>query len=153
MNNILSTIFVILLSTSKYAMGAGVALVGDLGLLMSYLTNIGGGLIGIIAFIYFGGLIKKTIQRFVPMKTKKKFSWSNRFLVKFKTNFGLAGIAFLTPVLLTIPIGIFISLSLTSDKKRIFIAMLVSCIFWSTVFFVPYYWLGLDVIESLKNIF
>ncbi len=67
-----------------------------------------------------------------PVIIKKKiFTKRNRLLVKLKVKYGLMGIAFLTPVLLSIPIGTFIATKLVTNKKKIILYMSVSVVFWA----------------------
>lgn len=63
---------------------------------------------------------------------KKIFTKRNRQIVSIFRKYGLFGIAFLTPVLLSIPIGTIIANSLESNKRKIFIYMFISLLFWST---------------------
>jgi hypothetical protein len=67
------------------------------------------------------------------IKSKKIFSKKTRLIVKFKMKYGLAGIAFLTPILLSVPVGTFISTKLTHNKLKIFIYMLVAIVAWSVL--------------------
>ncbi|NNC94864.1 MAG: hypothetical protein HKN92_04830 [Chitinophagales bacterium] len=151
MNSLLATILIIILSSSKYAAGIGLALLSDQSIIVSYLANIIGGLIGIVVFIYFGSIIKSFITKYL-VKERKIFSWKSRKLVRLRT-LGLTSVAFLTPVILSIPLGILVSLSLTSDKKKIFIAMMVSCVFWTSLFFILYNAFGLDLDKMIHSIF
>jgi hypothetical protein len=63
--------------------------------------------------------------------TGKKFTRKNKLIVRVKRRFGLIGIAFLTPLLLSIPIGCFLSVRYFKVKHKILIHMYVSVIFWS----------------------
>ncbi len=63
--------------------------------------------------------------------TKKVFTKRNRSIVKIWKKYGLYGIAFLTPVILSIPIGTIIANSLVDNRKKIMLYMFVSLLFWS----------------------
>lgn len=63
--------------------------------------------------------------------TKKVFSKRNRRAIKIWNSYGLMGIAFLTPVILSIPIGTIIANNMVHNKKKIFLYMFVSIVFWS----------------------
>lgn len=63
--------------------------------------------------------------------SKKIFTPRNRKLVKVWRKYGLIGIAFLTPVILSIPIGTIVANSLVSNRKKIIIYMFFSVLFWS----------------------
>ena len=62
---------------------------------------------------------------------KKIFTARNRKVVKIWVKYGLVGIAFLTPVFLSIPIGTVLANSLVSNRKKIILYMFVSILFWS----------------------
>ena len=64
---------------------------------------------------------------------QKIFTKSNRKIVKIWARFGLAGIALITPVILSIPIGTLIANSLVSDRRKIILYMFFSILFWSVL--------------------
>lgn len=64
---------------------------------------------------------------------KKVFTKRNRRLVTIFRKYGLLGIAFLTPVLLSIPIGTIVANSFEPKKRKIFLFMFISILFWSTL--------------------
>jgi hypothetical protein len=45
--------------------------------------------------------------------------------------YGLSGIAIVTPIILSIPIGTLIANNLESNKKKIFLYMFISILSWS----------------------
>lgn len=63
---------------------------------------------------------------------KRIFTKRNRRIVSIFRKYGLFGITFLTPVLLSIPIGTIIANSLENNKRKIFLYMFISILFWST---------------------
>jgi len=64
---------------------------------------------------------------------KKVFTKRNRRLVTIFRKYGLFGIAFLTPVILSIPIGTIVANSFEPNKRKIFLFMFISILFWSTL--------------------
>lgn len=75
------------------------------------------------------------IYKKIPVIGKKRiFTSRNRRIITLKTKYGLAGIAFLTPVLLSIPIGTFIATKLVHNKSKIILYMAVSISFWALVY-------------------
>ncbi|MFH2096426.1 MAG: hypothetical protein ABIJ16_12020 [Bacteroidota bacterium] len=75
------------------------------------------------------------IFRFRKKGQKKKvFTWRNKMIAKTKTHYGLIGLALLTPSLLSIPIGTFITLRYYPDLKKTVIYLIASVILWSFVF-------------------
>jgi hypothetical protein len=67
-------------------------------------------------------------------KKSKLFSSKNRKVVKVWRNYGLKGVAFLTPVFFTPIGGTLIAASFGETKQRIFVYMFVSSVFWSFIF-------------------
>ncbi len=133
-------------------MGTLAAIAADLGLGGS-LANIIGGIIGIVLFTHLGGVIQDYMVKKFPNRFGKKFTSSNRFLVRIKKRFGLGGIAVLTPIALSIPVGVLFALALTHDKKKIMISMIISLLFWATILFVPYFLFDINVIDFITRIF
>jgi hypothetical protein len=62
---------------------------------------------------------------------KKIFNPRNRRIVKIWSEWGIMGVTFITPILLSIPIGTIITCRLVHNKKKIFVYMFFSILFWS----------------------
>jgi hypothetical protein len=80
--------------------------------------------------------IKKRYQLFCERKAfkpKKVFSRKSRLIVRLKKTYGLWGIIIATPILLTIPLGAFLTSKYYSRKKNIVGYMLVSIVGWALV--------------------
>jgi uncharacterized membrane protein len=130
---------VFLLSTVKFVFGA---VPMALGLGFSFFEAVTvtscGGIVGCTIFVL---LSEKIVERLTKRReqrcregkipTGKKFTKKNKLIIRVKTRFGLAGIAFLTPLLLSIPIGCFLAVRYFKIKHKILIHMYVSIIFWS----------------------
>ncbi|MBK7148438.1 MAG: hypothetical protein IPH78_06345 [Bacteroidetes bacterium] len=152
MENFLKSVIVFFGSIIKFSMGTFTAMEAELGIGGS-LANIMGGILGIVLFTYLGSFIQDYMVRTYPNKFGKKFTRSNRFLIKVKQRFGLGGIAALTPILLSIPVGVFFALALTHDKKKILVSMIMSMLFWATVIALPYYLFDISIIQMIANLF
>jgi len=152
MDKLLSSILVFLGSIVKFSMGSLTAIAANLGLGGS-LANIIGGIIGIVLFTYLGGYMQDYLVRTFPKRFGRRFTSSNRFLVRIKQKFGLGGIAALTPIILSIPVGVLFALALTHDKKKIMISMLMSMFFWATVLFLPYFLFNINVVNIITRWF
>lgn len=133
-------------------MGTITAMEAQLGIGGS-LANIMGGILGIVLFTYLGSFIQDYMVRTYPNTFGRKFTRSNRFLIKVKQRFGLGGIAVLTPIILSIPVGVFFALALTHDKKKILVSMIMSILFWATVICLPYYLFDISIITMITNLF
>jgi hypothetical protein len=62
---------------------------------------------------------------------KKIFSKKSRRFVRLWRRYGLIGISFLTPVIISIPIGTVIANAFEENKKKIFLYMFFAILFWS----------------------
>lgn len=130
-NQYLGAITAFLLSPFKYLFGAAAAFSADLHPLLSLLVTTMGAMVGVFAFVYLGDWI---IHRFTK-KEKKKFSKFNRFLIKLRRFAGLLGISILTPIILSIPVGCFLAITIEHDKMRIIRYMFFSVIGWGILIF------------------
>ena len=129
------------------AVGFGMAF--QYGLIKSILVTTLGGMAGVAFFVY----LKKLLLLFPFLQRRKntdgriRFTRKKRMIVRLKNSVGLVGIAFLTPVFLSVPLGTIAALLLGVKKGQLFLAMLIAFLFWSTIFFGTYYLLGVDLYE------
>jgi hypothetical protein len=111
-----------------------------------FINNIG-GLAGFFIFYYIGelkivkhyfGLLMLRIFKVLGFnrksKEKKKFTRRNRFIVAVKGKYGLIGLSFLTPVLLSIPLGSLLAARYYDEDRRTIPFMILSILFWSFSF-------------------
>lgn len=92
-------------------------------------------------FFYKKALDVKQLSLAPRMKTKNKkyFSKKNKFIVHTRRKYGLFGIAFLTPVLLSIPLGTFLANKYYKNKKQVLLSLTLSVVCWSVVFSSIYF--------------
>ena len=64
-------------------------------------------------------------------KKKKLFTPRNRRIIRIWKKYGLWGVAWLTPILLSIPVGTFIMTRLEKKKKKIVFKLLIAIVTWS----------------------
>lgn len=152
MENLFAQAAIFLISTAKFSITSLAVIAAGLGI-ESALANVAGGIAGVLVFTYLGSAISRWVVKCYPEKYGKKFSWRTRFLVKVKKTFGLGGIALLTPVFLSIPVGVLFSLSFTPNRRKVFWGMTASCVLWSLVFFIPYFAFGFNVKTALSLVF
>ncbi|MFO0321440.1 MAG: hypothetical protein ACK504_03330 [Bacteroidota bacterium] len=122
------------ISLSKIGIPAVIAIY-DSNYLMAILSSIVGAVFGTIFFTYLSaGLLnwwRKIKDKWFPNKLPKKiFSKSTRKIIRIKNRFGLTGIAFLTPIFLSIPLGSFLAERFYKDKKKVITYLSISAIFW-----------------------
>ncbi len=85
--------------------------------------------------------LKVFLDKLFPGRNKKKkiFNSKNRFIIRAKKNFGLIGIAIISPVLLSIPLGVFLAVRFFKDKKMIIFWMSLSVVFWTVVLYLLFH--------------
>jgi hypothetical protein len=105
-------------------------------------SNIG-GILGVIVFTYISAGLLKWWNKYKRKKwdssKKTAFNSSNRRIVRIKNRFGLTGIAILSPILLSIPLGAFLGERFYKDKKKVIIYLSLSVIFWSFTLYAIFY--------------
>jgi hypothetical protein len=60
-------------------------------------------------------------------------------------------VAACTPIILSIPVGVLFALSLTHDKRKIVLSMIISVLFWAVVLFLPYFLFNINVVTAIAN--
>jgi hypothetical protein len=111
--------------------------------LLALASSCTGAVFGSILFTYlFAGILKwwdKIKEGMFSSKHPKKiFTKFNRRVIRIKHRFGLTGIAILTPIFLSIPIGAFLAERFYKDKKKVIIYLSISAISWCFVLYFIY---------------
>jgi uncharacterized membrane protein len=131
---------VFLLSTVKFVFGAvPLALVYGFSFFETVTVTSLGGFVGVTFFVFMSDKLIADFKKRKALKDKtqsvaipkKIFTHKNKIIVVVKHRFGLLGIALLTPLLLSIPIGCFLAVRYFKDKHRILIYMFCAILFWS----------------------
>ncbi|MFY8107817.1 MAG: hypothetical protein ACOVO9_02455 [Bacteroidia bacterium] len=129
-------LLVMALSAVKFVIGFGSALSSGFSLIEVLIGTVGGGMVGVIIYLYLWDLIVHVFRKFVPKKNKPvKFSKTKRIIVKIIKEYELYGVAFLTPLVLTMPIGSIIATTIEPNKWRIKLFMFVSLLFWTLLLY------------------
>lgn len=105
----------------------------------SFLFAVGSGFAGSFIYTYFSYyLIQwwKKIKKKFNQQPEKIFSKRNRQIIKIKNKFGLTGIALLSPILLSIPLGAFLGEKFFKDKKKVILYLNAAILFWFFVLYV-----------------
>jgi hypothetical protein len=111
--------------------------------LLALASSCTGAVFGSILFTYlFAGILKwwdKVKESIFTSKHPKKiFTKFNRRVIRIKHRFGLTGIAILTPIFLSIPIGAFLAERFYKDKKKVIIYLSISAISWCFLLYFIY---------------
>lgn len=136
-----------LLASSLYSHGLG------FGFWETFLFTSIGGSIGVFFFYRFSGWLMKRarLRRLhraiaehhgVRRPAKRIFTKRNRWIIRLKQGNGLKGLAALTPVVLTIPVGSIIAARYFKHDRRTLPALISSVViqamaisaFWSVIF-------------------
>lgn len=139
-------ISIVLLTMLKFIFGPTLGYGAGFSYLVTVLVTIAGMMSSVVLFTYLGTYIRENwLNRF--FKNKKVFTKRNRKFVSIWKRYGIKGVAFLTPLLLT-PIGGTLLLTTYNTPKRMILSyMLVSAIFWSLILSGIVYFAG-DTIKS-----
>lgn len=145
--SILEILGIFALSAVKFGIaGVPAAVFAQFSFFKSLAVTIGGGVTGTIVFTYLSDAIIKGYTnfklRFFPPKEgkplPKKFTRANRLIVFVKKKFGLIGLSIITPLLLSIPLGVFLAVRYYSNKEKIILAMSISICFWAFLLYFFY---------------
>lgn len=91
-----------------------------------------GMMISVIIITYTGAALQALLHRLRPRPTKR-FTKRTRMAVRIWDRFGLTGIAFLTPLILTPIGGTILAVSFGVNRGKILFYMLISAILWAIV--------------------
>ena len=141
------------ISLSKIGIPAVIAIYKS-NYLLALLSSCSGAIFGTVVFTYLSaGLLKwwdKLKDKWFTSKHPKKiFTKSNRRVIRIKHRFGLTGIAILTPIFLSIPIGAFLAERFYKDKRKVITYLSISAIFWCFTIYFTF----LFIYTSFKNLF
>ena len=108
-----------------------------------FVVSCSGGIGGTIFYTYLSAGILKWWEKFKHsrslFKKKKIFTKGNRRIIKIKHRFGLTGIAILTPILLSIPLGAFLGERFYKKKLKVILVISIWVVIWSVVLYFIYY--------------
>jgi len=147
---ILRALPIYLMSMLKFIFGPVLGKAAGLSLLTTMLVTAGGMMTAVIMFTYFGKFIReKIVNRFFPAKAYE--SKQNKRIVVFLKRYGLVGIAFLTPVILTPIGGTLLAVGLGNRREKIIAYMVISASIWSVLLTLAVYF-GYDaMVELIKR--
>jgi uncharacterized membrane protein YraQ (UPF0718 family) len=122
---------VLLFSMVKFAFAPLMGLAFKLPIYQTIVASIIGMMLTVTVVSYAGPFIKKhIINRFWP--TKILFSKKNRRIVTIWKKYGLAGVAFLAPIINPI-VATLIAASFGEKASKILLFMLISSVSWAVV--------------------
>ncbi|GAB4056283.1 hypothetical protein [Spirosoma litoris] len=131
-------ISVIIASTIKFVGGplSGVTL--GLTWLETAICTTVGMMLSVVVVTYAGAALQALWQRYRP-STPKRFTKRTRLAIRIWKRAGLAGIALLTPLILTPIGGTIIALSFGVKRGQLMLYMLISAAAWAVVQTLAFY--------------
>jgi len=147
-DEILKATSVYLSSMIKFFFGPIGGKAAGLHLITTMIVTVAGMMTTVIAFTYFGEFIRKhIIDRFRKKKPNQPEESPKK---NFFKRFGLAGVAFLTPIILTPIGGTLLAISVSTNREKIILYMLISACAWSVIFTCAVYF-GYDAVMEWVN--
>ena len=130
---ILKYLSVYLISMVKFFAGPLTGVAVGLSYLETVLLTIAGMMTTVIIFSIIGRAFSKWWSKRQRAKNRPMFSKKNRRIIQIWKKFGVVGVAFLTPILLTPIVGTVVAALFGAPRKQIFIHMLWSSVIWSAL--------------------
>ncbi|MFY0626355.1 MAG: hypothetical protein JXR07_08680 [Reichenbachiella sp.] len=128
---ILEYFLVYILSTLKVVFGMVLGTTFGFSVFITGSLTIFGMMTSVYVITFFGKWIRTTTQKIFNSRKKKLFTKKNRRNVRIWQQYGIPGIAILTPVLLMPIGGAVLANAFGGEKKDIFKWMWISCIGWT----------------------
>lgn len=137
----LETLLFLILASVKFAVAVPFFILENkLSFWEGFLFGISSGMFGIFTFMFLSSLILQFWKWFKEKlgikrtKPKKVFSKRARMLVRIKSKYGLVGIALISPIIISIPVGVFLAMRYFKNRKKVFIYMMGGVIIWSLIY-------------------
>lgn len=140
MGNFFEILAIVLLSSVKFLLAPSTAIAAGYGFLKTLVITFCGGSSGIIFFYYFGGWTLKKLGCMGVSTTKvneasipkrKIFTKKNKWIIKIKSKFGLAGLSLITPGIISIPIGSILAAKYFRRNPNTLAYLVASVFLWS----------------------
>ena len=133
MATLLKYLSVYLLSGLKFIFGPALGIIAyELPIIAVIVLTSCGMMTTVYLLTFLGENIRKFLKRSKWKNKKASVRRSRRFL-KIWNKYGLKGVCFLTPLILTPPVGGLLVNIVVSDKSLIIKWMWISALFWSVV--------------------
>ena len=145
---ILKAISVYFSSMIKFIFGPIGGKAAGLHLITTMVVTVAGMMTVVVAFTYFGEFLRKRIiERFRKPKPVEEHSPGKKNIFK---RYGLAGVAFLTPIILTPIAGTILAVSVSPRREKILLYMFISACAWSIILTSAVYF-GYDAVMEWVN--
>lgn len=145
---ILKALSVYVSSMIKFIFGPIGGKAAGLHLITTMVVTAAGMMTVVIAFTYFGEYIRKIISRWTSKKEPNDATPKKRS--EFFRKYGLAGVAFFTPIILTPIGGTLLAVGISPNREKIIFYMLISACVWSVILTFAVYF-GYDAVMNFVN--
>lgn len=146
---ILKALSVYVSSMIKFIFGPIGGKAAGLHLITTMVVTAAGMMTVVIAFTYFGEYIRKIISRWTSKKKELKDATPKKSSEFFR-KYGLAGVAFFTPIILTPIGGTLLAVGISPNREKIIFYMLISASVWSVILTFAVYF-GYDAVMNIIN--
>jgi membrane protein DedA with SNARE-associated domain len=128
-------------SMIKFILGPIGGYAAGLNVITAVISTFAGMMTVVSIIVYSGNWFRdRVINRLFP--NRKRFSERNRKLTVTWRKYGLAGVAILTPLILTPIGGSILAVGFGGSREKILFYMALSAAFWSVVFNAAVYFFG-----------
>lgn len=142
-------LLILLLSSTKFQFAFAIAGKQGYDFISTLFLTTMGGISGVLFFSFLSDRVIHFFRSFKKLifnraesakqgKKKKLFNWKSRALISLIRRFGLPGVAFITPSVLSIPLGTFIASRINAkfvhSKRKMLGYLFLSVVFWALVF-------------------
>ncbi len=136
LTEIATALGIFLLSSVKFLFAPSAAVAAGYNFLETVSLTTFGGMAGVLFFYYAGSCVIEKIAALLQKMDnkpsgKKVFTRRNRIIVNVKLNFGLIGLAIISPALISIPIGSVLAARFYQGNPYVIPIMFVSTLLWS----------------------
>ena len=131
-------------SMLKFIFGPLGGYAAKLNMATTIIGTVAGTMTIVLLFSFAGDWLREhVINRFFPKR--KRFSERNRRFVIIWKKYGVAGVAFLTPLILTPIGGTLVAISFGSPRDKLILYMFISASAWASIFSLAIYLFGNNV--------
>lgn len=135
---LLKYLSIFLMSGFKFMVGVGMSMAMKLSFWEQFLITTSGGIAGVVFFTYLGDKVRSWIAR---RRGRPVQSFSSQKWARFWEKYGLWGVAWLTPPILSPPIGTAIALAFGSPRRQIATRTSIAMVVWGAFFAGVWDWL------------
>ncbi len=131
MSTLLEVLLILITSMVKFVASPILSFALGYGFMQTVIMIGIGGCTGVLLFFFAGGWIMKKAE--VRRKNKRNFTRTNKAIVRLRRGQGLNGLAVITPVIISIPIGSLIAAKYYRHQRRTLPVLLAAVLFWDVV--------------------